>query len=68
MDNVTLESAVGIIVVIVILFGYFWKKADWKAIDESNRRYYNEEGEHTYYDRKAIIVNSRREKHARQPK
>ena len=30
------------------------KRVDWASIEEHNRRYYNDDGDHLYYDRKLI--------------
>lgn len=32
---------------------WIWR-TDWRTIEEENKRYYNEDGHHVYYDRKLI--------------
>lgn len=39
---------------LLLLVRLFLKRVDWAAIEENNRKYYNEDGDHVYYDRKLI--------------
>lgn len=38
----------------LLLLRLLLKRADWVSIEEHNRRYYNDDGDHLYYDRKLI--------------
>lgn len=39
---------------VVLLGRLLARRVDWASIEEHNRRYYNDEGDHVYYDRKLI--------------
>ncbi|WP_299220330.1 hypothetical protein [uncultured Alistipes sp.] len=39
---------------VVLLGRLLARRVDWVSIEEHNRRYYNDEGDHVYYDRKLI--------------
>lgn len=45
--------------------GYLWRRVDWQAIEDENKRYYTPEGYHVYYDRK-ILRRLREEKVAQE--
>lgn len=34
--------------------GYLWRRVDWQAIEDENKRYYTPDGYHVYYDRKIL--------------
>ncbi|WP_148467884.1 hypothetical protein [Alistipes sp.] len=38
----------------LLLLRLLLKRVDWASIEEHNRRYYNDDGDHLYYDRKLI--------------
>lgn len=44
---------------LLLLLRLFLKRVDWTSIEEHNRRYYNDEGDHVYYDRKLIRYKKR---------
>lgn len=49
---------------LLLLLRLLLKRVDWTSIEEHNRRYYNDEGDHVYYDRKLIRYKKRQaEKH-----
>lgn len=37
-----------------IIFLIVWKRTDWKKIDEANKEFYDDDGDHIYYDRRII--------------
>lgn len=44
---------------VLLLLRLLLKRVDWTSIEEHNRRYYNDEGDHVYYDRKLIRYKKR---------
>lgn len=42
------------IAILFIIFFFAWRYTDWKKIDEANKEFYNEDGDHVYYDRRVI--------------
>lgn len=44
---------------VLLLLRLLLKRVDWASLEEHNRRYYNDEGDHVYYDRKLIRYKKR---------
>lgn len=40
--------------VVLAVGGYLWRRVDWQAIEDENKRYYTPDGYHVYYDRKIL--------------
>ncbi|WP_418992366.1 hypothetical protein [Alistipes sp.] len=40
--------------VVLVVGGYLWRRVDWQAIEDENKRYYTSDGSHLYYDRKIL--------------
>ena len=40
--------------VVLAVGGYLWRRVDWQAIEDENKRYYTSDGYHVYYDRKIL--------------
>lgn len=40
--------------VVLVVGGYLWRRVDWQAIEDENKRYYTPDGYHLYYDRKIL--------------
>lgn len=59
MDILLLTFA-GCVLLLFIIFLIVWHKTDWKKIDEANKRYINEDGDHIYYDRHIIEQKKRK--------
>lgn len=53
MDILLLTFA-GCVLLLFVIFMIVWCKTDWEKIDEANKRYINEDGDHIYYDRHLI--------------
>lgn len=45
---------------VLLLLRLLLKRVDWASLEEHNRRYYNDEGDHVYYDRKLIKYKQRK--------
>lgn len=45
---------------VLLLLRHLIRRVDWVSIEEHNRRYYNDEGDHVYYDRKVIRYKKRK--------
>lgn len=59
MDILLLTFA-GCVLLLFVIFLIVWRKTDWKKIDEANKRYINEDGDHIYYDRHLIEQKKRK--------
>ena len=51
--------------VVLAVGGYLWRRVDWQAIEDENKRYYTPDGYHVYYDRKILRACMRRRKYSR---
>lgn len=40
--------------VVLAVGSYLWRRVDWQAIEDENKRYYTPDGYHVYYDRKIL--------------
>lgn len=40
--------------IVLAVGGYLWRRVDWQAIEDENKRYYTPDGYHVYYDRKIL--------------
>lgn len=40
--------------IVLAVGGYLWRRVDWQAIEDENKRYYIPDGYHIYYDRKIL--------------
>lgn len=40
--------------ILAIIVMFVWRKTDWKKIDEANRVFYDQDGDHAYYDKNRI--------------
>lgn len=41
--------------IVLAVGGYLWRRVDWQAIEDENKRYYTPDGYHVYYDRKILL-------------
>lgn len=40
--------------IVLAVGGYLWRRVDWQAIEDENKRYYIPDGYHVYYDREIL--------------
>ena len=52
--GILLITLIGCFLILAIIMLIVWRKTDWKKIDESNKQFYDSDGDHIYYDRARI--------------
>lgn len=55
-------SLVICIAILAVIFLFVWRHTDWKKIDETNQEMYDADGDHIYYDRRAIEQKKKNQK------
>ena len=52
--GILLITLAGCFLVLAIIMLIVWRRTDWKKIDESNKAFFDSDGDHIYYDRARI--------------